>query len=136
MSADLGGALSKDGTPRRSPILTPEQAAQNEKTRIRNRNALRKTVEVNFDLGLRAHLSRLFWRNSKVTAAAAAAAAEVAGAAEALAVAEEDVAAFREKQAKPQAPKLTCKFMCVRAYLAALVSQSVSHPVSCVYVRS
>jgi hypothetical protein len=122
VSALLGGAVRKDGGPRREPTLSPAEAAQNEKARIKKRDA-KKKAPVNFAIGLREHweangepdgnlkqhLTMLYWKNCKSSAAAAAKESEVAEAQEAMAVAEKQVAAYQQKQAAPKAPKLTCK---------------------------
>jgi hypothetical protein len=120
----LGGGLDSNGLPRRVPKLTVQQAARNEKTRVKSRNTERK-AQVDFepelrthwesqgkpDGNLKAHLTQLYWANMKTTALAAAQVADVAQAAEAMAVAEVQVAACRETQATPQAPKLTCNLL-------------------------
>ena len=110
-----GGAKCKDGvTPRRSPTMSREQGAHNEKARIKRRQ-VQKKAQVDFEPELRLHweakgmpngnlkqhLSKLYWANMKTTVAAAAEEAEVAQAADAMSVAEEQVAAFQKKQAAP-----------------------------------
>jgi hypothetical protein len=121
VSEHLGGALRKDGGPRREPTLSPAEAAANEKARIKKRDA-KKKAPVNFEIELRTHweangqpdgnlkqhLTKLYWKNCKSSAAAAAKEADVAEAQEAMALAEEQVAAYQEKQAAPKAPKLRC----------------------------